>query len=111
VIVGEDPTFLEGLDPLATTSTTWFVRVDQDSLSRSAWNGYPNEVRVRPGSREVEVGGTVRQRGRVIASGSAVLRVEVEAGRTYSASTGLSPEQPGQVVIQVETADTATSHR
>ena len=56
-LVGEDPSLFEGLDPLRTVSTTWFVRVDEHSLSRSAWSGYPNELRVAPGPHEVEVGG------------------------------------------------------
>ena len=110
-VVGEDPGFLDGLDPLASVSTTWFVRVDDDALSRSAWSGYPNLVRVPAGQHELEVGGSVRQRGRVIATGSAVFRVAFEAGRTYRATThattGLGPGQPGQVVIQLETSDTA----
>ena len=67
LVVGEDPTFLEGLDPLATTSATWFEQVDDDTLSRSAWSGYPNEVRVPAGEHRLSVGGAVRQRGRVIA--------------------------------------------
>ena len=109
LVVGEDPTFLDGLDPLATTSATWFEQVDDDTLSRSAWSGYPNEVRVPPGEHRLSVGGAVRQRGRVIAAGDAVFRVDFEAGRTYHVSTSLVPGKPGEVEILMETSDSAVS--
>ncbi len=109
VVVGEDPAFLDGLDPLATTHSTWFEQVDEDTLSRSAWSGFPKELRVPPGEHTLSVGGAVRQRGRVIAAGDAVFRVDFEAGRTYHVSTSLVPGKPGEVEILMETSDSATS--
>ena len=109
LVVGEDPSFLAGLDPLSTTSKTWFTKVDDDTLSTSAWSGYPNEVRVPAGQHAVAVGGAVYLRGRAIARGETVFELVFEAGRTYHVSTGLSPDAPGEVVIQMETSDTATS--
>lgn len=109
LVVGEDPTFLEGLDPLATTASTWFEQVDDDTLSRSAWSGYPDQVRVPPGKHALSVGGAVRQRGRVIAAGDAVFHVDFEAGQTYHVSTSLVPGQPGEVEILMETSDSSTN--
>ena len=106
-LVGEDPSLFEGLDPLRTVSTTWFVRVDEHSLSRSAWSGYPNELRVVPGPHEVEVGGSVEQRARVLARDKAVFQAVFEAGRTYHVTTQL--KAGGGVEIVMETSDTATS--
>ncbi|MCK5941749.1 MAG: hypothetical protein KAI24_07270 [Planctomycetes bacterium] len=105
-LIGEAPSFGASLDPLAANAKTWFVRVDDDTLTRSAWDGYAEQVRVTPGPHEVEVGGSIRQRGQSVASGSAVFRLVFEAGRTYQAHTALVGA--GQVEISLETADTAS---
>lgn len=86
----EKPTF-SFLDPLSSYPETDITKVDGDTTTQSAWDGYPTEVRVRPGFHTLGVTGRVYVNGNVIASGSSAVAGEFFEGEVYRVKTLLMP--------------------
>jgi hypothetical protein len=62
VLTIKEETFWEGLDPLASHISAVFRAVDSKELPSLTWDGYPEEIEVEAGEREIEYScsGTIR---------------------------------------------------
>ena len=85
---------------------TRFRQIDNDSLTRSAWSGYPVEVRLAPGKHDVEVEGEVRMDGLSLGYGSKAFAADFEAGKVYCATVRFN-RRTNKVVFKLEELDDA----
>ena len=106
-LVGEDAPLWSNPSPLGLVGKTRFTRVNDDTLPRSAWSGYPSQLRVPPGKHYVEVQGELRMDGRSWAHGSQAFYEAFEAGRTYYVSVRPA-KKPGEVELVLAPVDPAT---
>ena len=104
VLRGADAPLWSNPSPMGFVAKARFTRVDEDTLPRSAWAGYPSSVRLAPGKHYVEVLAELRYDGRSWAHGRHGLYEEFEAGRTYVVEV-LPDQQPGTVQIRMVPAD------
>ena len=92
------------------TCKTRIRRIDNDFLIRSAWSGYPIEVRLAPGKHHVEVEGEVRMDGLSVGHGSKAFVADFEAGKVYGATVRFD-RRTNKVVFNLEELDEAMTTR
>ena len=110
VLVGQRSPLWSNPSPFGMTCKTRFRRVDNDSLTRSAWSGYPSEVRLASGKHHVEVEGEVRMDGLSVGHGSTAFVTDFEAGKIYGATVRLN-RRTNKVVFNLEELNEATTTR
>ena len=101
VLIGQSSPLWSNPSPFGVIGKTRFRRVDDDALARSAWSGYPSEVRLAPGQHYVEVEGEVRMDGRSLGHGREAFVADFEAGKVYCATVRLN-QRIGAVVFDLE---------
>lgn len=100
VLVGQSSPLWSNPSPFGMICKTRFRRIDSDSLTRSAWSGYPGEVRLAPGKHQVEVEGEVRMDGLSLGYGSKAFVADFEADKIYCATVRFD-RQTNQVAFKL----------
>ena len=106
VLVGQRSPLWSNPSPFGMICKTRFRRIDNDSLTRSAWSGYPSEVRIASGKHDVEVEGEVRMDGLSVGHGSKSFVADFEAGKVYCATVRFD-RRTNAVVFKLEELDEA----
>lgn len=106
VLAGQSSPLWSNPSPFGMICKTRFRRIDSDSLARSAWSGYPSEVRLAPGKHQVEVEGEVRMDGLSLGYGSKAFVADFEAGKVYCATVRFD-RRTNKVVFKLEELDKA----
>jgi hypothetical protein len=82
VLTIKEPTFLQSLDPLGSHISADFEGVDSNKLPWNIWDGYPKEIEVAAGEREIEYScyGKVRS---IHVGNTSAITISVEPGKKY----------------------------
>ena len=104
IVLGEHRSVFAGLDPLGQAADIRIEAVDGASLSKSGWSGYPDTVRVAPGTHELTVQGSMMVDGQMGASAAGAVRAEFAAGQTYRLRLTAIQDGRGVFVVEPEPA-------
>ena len=100
IVVGEHRSVFAGLNPLGQAADIRIEAVDGCSLSKSGWSGYPDTVRVGPGTHELTVRGSLMVDGQMSTTLVGTVRAEFAAGQTYRLRITATQDGRGTFVVE-----------
>lgn len=99
-VLGEHRSMFAGLAPLGMAADIRIEAVDGAALSKSGWSGYPDSVRVAPGTHELSVRGSVMVDGQPGRAAAGTVRAEFAAGQTYRLRLTAIQDRNGVFVVE-----------